>query len=64
MAYLGIFLFIFFYKDIDVKIVLWLDLGFRMTLLVVYLITVVSLQGKLKHFMASEMQGEIKSIKV
>ena len=64
MVYLGIFLFIFFYKDIDVKIVLWLDLGFRMTLLVVYLITMVSLQGKLKYFMASEMQGEIKSIKV
>ena len=64
MVYLGIFLFIFFYKDIDVKIVLWLDLGFRMTLLVVYLITVVSLQGKFKYFMSSEMQGEIKSVKV
>ena len=64
MAYLALFLGIFFTKyDILSQVVLSLDLGIRIVMTFIYTITVCSLYSQLKYIPTLAKSSEISSIK-
>lgn len=64
-AFLGIFLFIFFWaRDVESKLLLFLDMGFRACFLLIYFCTVIVLFRRLRQFPIGMMQKEVSSIKV
>lgn len=63
ILYFGMVVFIFFFRDIEAKLVLSLNLFMRIVMLAVYLITVFSLLSKLQHFPKEAMKAEVTSIK-
>ena len=64
VAYTAVFLFIYFTKeDTTARVVLSVNLGKSISLLIIYLVTVMNLFRKLKLFPESIMKKEITSIK-
>jgi len=64
IAYFATFLYIFFTPDdIQARLVLCLDLFYRVIMAVIYTVTVVKLHRKLKFFPEESMKEEVASIR-